>query len=194
MATIVTNVEGSPRSRPRSPGVCQPARTCGESSIPPLLIYFADFVFARRTQVTTSSLMRRCSTPTMSMRRIRSPFSSRCGRRRTPAARVVGAGGGRGYGRAGGREGTRMRRAVAAERERMGKGLPIEDTGILNNVSYCSWVVNTEVGFRLSAKCFRHFAVTQGEQVGAGAVLPRTQWQNGGVTDVTVAIIIIIII
>ena len=33
MASIVSNVEGWPRSRPQSPGVCQPARTCGESSI-----------------------------------------------------------------------------------------------------------------------------------------------------------------
>ena len=114
MATIVTNVEGSPRSRPRSPGVCQPARTCGESSIPPLLIYFADFVFARRTQDTSSSLMRRCSTPTRT--HTRSPFTSSRRRRRTPSARAVGAGVGRGCGRVGGREATRMRRAVAAER------------------------------------------------------------------------------
>ena len=33
VASIVSNVEGWPRSRPQSPGVCQPARTCGESSI-----------------------------------------------------------------------------------------------------------------------------------------------------------------
>ena len=36
MAMIVSNEEGSPRSRPRSPGVCKPARTCGETSNPPL--------------------------------------------------------------------------------------------------------------------------------------------------------------
>ena len=36
VATIVSNAEGWARSRLRSPGVCQPARTCGESSIPPL--------------------------------------------------------------------------------------------------------------------------------------------------------------
>ena len=33
MASIVSNVEGWPRSRARSPGECQPARTCGETSI-----------------------------------------------------------------------------------------------------------------------------------------------------------------
>ena len=123
VASIVSNVEGSPRSRPRSPGVCQPARTCGESSIPPLLSDFADFVFARRTQVTTSSMMRRCSTPTT--RRIRSPFSSRRGRRRTPSARVVGAGGGHGYGRPEMQETPPMRLAVTAERERMGTVISI---------------------------------------------------------------------
>ena len=32
-ATIVSNVEGCAHSRRRSPGECQPARTCGETSI-----------------------------------------------------------------------------------------------------------------------------------------------------------------
>ena len=35
-ATIVSKVEGWARSRLRSPGECQPARTCGETSMPPL--------------------------------------------------------------------------------------------------------------------------------------------------------------
>ena len=38
---------------------------------------------------------------------------------------MVGAGEGRGCGRAGGREGTRIRSAVAAERERMGTVISI---------------------------------------------------------------------
>ena len=74
LATIVSNAEGWAHSRLRSPGVCKPARTCGETSSPPLLIDFAYFVFARRTQDTSSSLMRRCSTP--SRRRMWPPFSS----------------------------------------------------------------------------------------------------------------------
>ena len=36
MATIVSIVEGWARSRPQSPGECKPARTCGETSNPPL--------------------------------------------------------------------------------------------------------------------------------------------------------------
>ena len=120
VALIVSIEEGSPRSRPRSPCVFQPARTCGETSIPPLLSDSADFVFARRTQVTTSAMMRRCSSPTRT--HTRSPFTSTSGRRCTSSARVLGAGGARGCGRAGGREGTRIRSAVAAERERMGIG------------------------------------------------------------------------
>ena len=114
LATIVSNTEGWARSRLRSPGVCKPAQTCGETSSPPLLIDFAYFVFARRTQDTSSSLMRRCSTP--SRRRTWPPFTSSRRRRRTCSARTVGAGVGRGCGRVGGREATRMRRAVAAER------------------------------------------------------------------------------
>ena len=116
VASIVSNAEGWARSRLRSPGVCKPARTCGETSSPPLLIDFAYFVFARRTQDTSSSMMRRCSTP--SRRRTWPPFTSSRRRRRTCSARTVGAGVGRGCGRVGGREATRMRRAVAARSER----------------------------------------------------------------------------
>ena len=38
LATIVTIVEGWARGRPRSPGVSKPARTCGETSSPPLYL------------------------------------------------------------------------------------------------------------------------------------------------------------
>ena len=116
MATIVPNAEGWARSRLRSTGVCQTVRTCGESSCPALLIDFAHFVFARRTQDTSSNLMRRCSSPTTT--HTRAPFTSSRRCRRTPSARAACAGRRRGRGRAGGREGTRMRRAEAAERER----------------------------------------------------------------------------
>ena len=147
--------------------MCQPARTCGETSSPPLLIDFTYFVFARRTQDTSSSMMRRCSTP--SRRRTWPPFSSSRRRRPTPSARPFAAGVGRGCGRAGGREGTRMRRAVAAERERMGTVISI---GYRQDTQYI-WVLNSVVRFRRSAKCFRHFAVTHGEPVRKGRVLPR---------------------
>ena len=135
LASIVTNAEGSPRSRPRRPGACKPARTCGETSRPPLLIYFTYFVFARRTQDTSSSMMRRCSTP--SRRRMWPPFCSSRRRRRTPSARTVGAGVGRGCGHAGGREGTRMRRAVAVERERTPEDIPIGYTIGYSTVRLC---------------------------------------------------------
>ena len=92
-----------------------PSRTCGKSSIPSLSNYSADLNFACRAQVARSSSTRSRSTPTRT--HTRSPFTSRR-RRRTPSARAVGAGVGRGCGRVGGREATRMRRAVAAERER----------------------------------------------------------------------------
>ena len=123
MATIVSIAEGWPHSRPRSPGVCEPARTCGETSSHPLSNYFRDLHFACRAQDTRSTWMRRCSTP--SRRRMWPPFTSSRRRRRTPSARTVGVGVGRGYGRAGGREGTRMRRAVAVEGEDSRGDIPI---------------------------------------------------------------------
>ena len=122
MASIVSNAEGCAHSRPRSPGVCEPARTCGETSSHPLSNYFRDLHFACRAQDTRSTLMRRCSTP--SRRRMWPPFSSRRGRRSTSSTRPFAAGVGRGFRRAGGREGTRMRRAVAAERERTPEDTP----------------------------------------------------------------------
>ena len=114
MVKDAPNVAGRPRSGARRCGVRHPSRTCGESSIPSLSNYSADLEFACRVQVARSSSTRSRSTPTGS--RTRSPFTSSRRRRRTSSARAVGTGGGRGCGRVGGREATRMRRAVAAER------------------------------------------------------------------------------
>ena len=116
LAMGVPIAAGWPRSGARRNGVRHPSRTCGESSIPSLLNYSDDLHFACRAQVARSSSTRSRSTPTGS--RTRSPSTSSRRRRRTSSARAVGTGGGRGCGRVGGREATRMRRAVAAERER----------------------------------------------------------------------------
>ena len=111
MVKDAPNVAGRPRSGARRNGVRHPSRTCGESSIPSLSNDSADLHFACRAQVARSSSTRSRSTPTPT--HTQSPFTSSRRRRRTPSARTVGVGVGRGYGRAGGREGTRMRRAVA---------------------------------------------------------------------------------
>ena len=116
MVKDAPNVAGRPRSGARRCGVRHPSRTCGESYIPSLLNYSDDLHFACRAQVARSSSTRSRSTPTRT--HTRSPFTSSRRRRRTPSARAVASGVGRGCGRVGGREATRMRRAVAAERER----------------------------------------------------------------------------
>ena len=114
MVKDAPNVAGRPRSGSRRCGVRHPSRTCGESSIPSLSNDSADLHFACRAQVARSSSTRSRSTPTRT--HTRSPFTSSRRRRRTPSARAVASGVGRGCGRVGGREATRMRRAVAAER------------------------------------------------------------------------------
>ena len=114
MATIVSIVEGWARGRPRSPGVCKPSRTCGETSTPPLYTYFASLDFACRAQDTTSCLMRRRSTPTASD--AWPPFSSTSAPARTTFW-TYDSEPWRGWLRVRGRSGGRsMRRAEAAER------------------------------------------------------------------------------
>ena len=115
LAMGVPIVAGWPRSGARRCGVRHPSRTCGESSIPSLSNYSADLHFACRAQVARSSSTRSRSTPIRRPPRPSITSTSRC--IRSSSARVVASGVGRGCGRVGGREATRMRRAVAAERE-----------------------------------------------------------------------------
>ena len=113
-------------------GVRPPAHACGESSRSSLSTHSTYLDFSRCAQDRSTYSTRRCSSPATSDPW--PPFSSRRDRRRTPSARAIGAGGGRGCGRAGGRGDPRMRRSVAAERERTPEDIPI---GYCTHIGYC---------------------------------------------------------
>ena len=74
---------------------------------------------------------------------------------------MVGAGGGHGYGRPELQETPPVRLAVTTEQENGDHRIQIRG---YTGYTYI-WVLNTEVGFRVFSKRFRHFAVTHGEPV-----------------------------
>ena len=123
LAASVPIAAGEPHSRPRAV-VCFPRpELAGKAGGQSFRISFAVFVFSRCAQDTTTSSTRRCSTPTAS--NAWPPFSSRRVRRRTPSARTITAGRGRGCRCAGGQEDARLAHAEAAEPERTAEATTI---------------------------------------------------------------------